>query len=314
MRQLVLAIAWLAAVVVIAFGAAGIVAGMDAPATAGLHPWQTARDDVPTDARLDAIAADLREVSDRLDALGVQARGALSALVANDQERAATALETGDGLVAEIGERSTAIATALAQVPLIGTPAAEYRLGPAVRERHARLAAALAETRGLDEAWASLAVGSAAASRLSQLLAAHDETVLKAAAQGREAEYADALAILDEADATIADARRLRDTLAATVDVETLDAWLDRSAAYDAALRELYDELRKSEGRVTPAVRTAMTGEREARGRLPADTRGLVVIMAEIGRGGMNGAIIEIEQASGELTDALAESTASPTP
>ena len=314
MRQLLYAIAWLAAVVVIAFGAAGIVAGMDSPATAGLHPWQTARDDVPTDARLDATTADLREVSDRVDALGIQARGALSALVANDQEGAATALETGDGLVAEIQERSAAIAAALGQVPLIGTPAAEYRLGPAVRERHARLVAALAETQGLDEAWASLAVGSAAASRLSQLLADHDETVLKAAAQGRDAEYADALAILDQADATIADARRLRDTLAATVDVETLDAWLDRSAAYDDALRELYDELRKSEGRVTAAVRTAMAGERAARDRLPADTRGLVVIMAEIGRGGMNGAIIEIEQASGELTDALDEPAASPVP
>ena len=284
------------------------------PGDGRAHPWQTARDDVPTDARLDAITADLREVSDRLDALGIQARGALSALVANDQERAATALETGDGLVAEIQERSTAIATALGQVPLIGTPAAEYRLGPAVRERHARLVAALAGTRSLDDAWASLAVGSAAASRLSQLLADHDETVLRAAAQGRNAEYADALAILDGADTTIADARRLRDTLAATVDVETLDAWLDRSADYDAALRELYDELRKSEGRVTAAVRTAMAGEREARDRLPADTRGLVVIMGEIGRGGMNGAIIAIEQASGELADALDESTASPAP
>ena len=36
--------------------------------------------------------------------------------------------------------------------------------------------------------------------------------------------------------------------------------------------------------------------------------------MAEIGRGGMNGAVIAIEQARGQLADALAESSASPAP
>jgi predicted pyridoxine 5'-phosphate oxidase superfamily flavin-nucleotide-binding protein len=314
MRQIAFAIAWLVAVIVIAFGAAGIVAGMDAPATTGSYPWQTARDDVPVGQQLDVIAAQLEGVSAELDALGVQARGALSALVANEPTRAATALETGDALVADIRERSLAIGLALSDVPLIGTPAGEYRLGPAVRERHARLVAALAETQGLDQAWARLAVGSASASRLSELLATHDETVLKAAAEGRDADYAEALKILDDADALIADSRALRNRLANTVDVTTLDEWLDRSEGYDVALRALYDALRKSEGRVTSAVRRAMTEERKARDRLPPDTRGLVVIMAEIGRGGMNGAVIAIEQARGELADLLAESEASPAP
>jgi hypothetical protein len=314
MRQIAFAIAWLAAVTVIALGAAGIVAGMDVPATTGAHPWQTARDDVPVGHQLDAIASQLEEVSVELDALGVQARGALSALVANDQTRAATALETGDALVADIREQSLAIGIGLSNVPLIGTPAAEYRLGPAVRERHGRLVAALAETRGLDQAWARLAVGSASASQLSELLATHDETVLKAAARGRDADYAAALTILDDADALIADSRALRNRLANTVDVTTLDEWLDRSEGYDVALRDLYDALRKSDGRVTAAVRRAMAEERKARDRLPPDTRGLVVIMAEIGRGGMNGAVIAIEQARGELADALTESEATPAP
>ena len=314
MRQIAFAIAWLAAVIVIAFGAAGIVAGMDAPATTGAYPWQTSRDDVPVGKQLDAITTQLKDVSVQLDALGIQARGALSALVANDQTRAATALETGDALVADIREKSLAIGVALSDVPLIGTPAAEYRLGPAVRERHAGLVGALAETRGIDQAWARLAVGSASASRLSELLATHDETVLKAAAKGRDADYAAALTILDEADGYIADSRALRNRLANTIDVTTLDEWLDRSEGYDVALRNLYDTLRKSDGRVTDAVRRAMTAEREARDRLPPDTRGLVVIMAEIGRGGMNGAVIAIEQARGELADDLTESEASPAP
>jgi len=311
-RQILLALAWLAAVLLIALGAAGLVTGMDAPATAGSRPWLTARDDLVVGERLDAIAADLGLVSDRLDALGVQGRGALSALVANDAATAAAALDEGDRLVADIRARSSQIETALDEVPLVGTPDAEFRLGPAVRDRHARLAAAVASTQGLEAAWLQLASGSAAAARLSSLLAAHDEAVLAAAAQGRDAEYEQALTILDDADAAIADAGLLRTQLARTVDVTTLDEWLDRSARYDVALRELYAALVKSDGRITRAVRTAMAAEEKAQDRLPPDTRGLVLIMAEIGRGGMNGAVVAIEQARGQLTEALAEPEPSP--
>jgi len=311
-RQILLALVWLAAVLLIALGAAGLVAGMDVPATAGSRPWLTARDDVVVGARLDAIAADLGLVSDQLDALGVQGRGALSALVANDPASAATALDAGDQLVADIQARAARIETALDEVPVIGTPEAAFRLGPAVRDRHARLEGAVAATRGLEAAWLQLASGSAAAARLSSLLAAHDDAVLAAAEQGRDAEYEQALTILEDADTAIADARRLRNNLARTVDVTTLDEWLDRSARYDVALRELYAALVDSDGRINGAVREAMTAESRAKDRLPPDTRALVLIMAEIGRGGMNGAVVAIEQARGQLTAALAEPTPSP--
>ena len=311
-RQSLLAVAWLVAVLLIALGAAGLVAGMDVPATAGSRPWLTAKDDVVVTARLDAIAADLGIVADRLDALGVQGRGALSALVANDPETAAAALDEGDRLVADIGSLAAKIATALDDVPVIGTEEAGYRLGPAVRDRHARLAAALASTRGVEASWLQLASGSAAATRLSNLLADHDEAVLAAAEQGRDAEYDAALTILDDADTAIADARRLRNALARTVEVVTLDEWLDRSARYDAALRDLYAALSDSGGRVNNAVRKAMTEERKAKDRLPPDTRGLVLIMAEIGRGGMNGAVIAIEEARGQLSAAVVEPAPSP--
>ncbi len=312
MRQILLALAWLVAVLLIALGAAGLVAGMDVPATAGSRPWLTARDDVVVGARLDAIAADLALVSDQLDELGIQGRGALSALVANDPATAAAALDAGDRVVADIRARTALIGTALDEVPLIGTPDAEFRLGPAVRERHARLEGAVASTRGLEATWLQLASGSAAAARLSSLLAAHDEAVIAAAEQGRDAEYEQALTILEGADAAIADARVLRGQLARTVDVTTLDEWLERSARYDVALRELYAALVDSDGRITRAVRTAMTEEDKAKDRLPPDTRGLVLIMAEIGRGGMNGAVIAIEEARGQLTAALAEPAPSP--
>ena len=159
--------------------------------------------------------------------------------------------------------------------------------------------------RGLEAAWAGLGAGSLAASRLSDLLAAHDEAVLAAAALGRDAEYAEAIETLDGADRAITDARSLRDTLARSVDVAVLDEWLDRNAAYDVALRDLYAALVGVGGRVTDVVREAIDAERAAKERLPADSRGLILIMSEIGRGGMNAAVIAIEEARGALAEAL---------
>ena len=91
-----------------------------------------------------------------------------------------------------------------------------------------------------------------------------------------------------------------------------LDQWLDRNADYDKALRALYKIDAKIGSRITDAFRKAKAAaeaaEAAARARLPPDPRGLVVIMAEIGRGGMNGAVIAIEEARGKLIDAIAAS------
>ena len=81
---------------------------------------------------------------------------------------------------------------------------------------------------------------------------------------------------------------------------------LDRNADYDAAVRDLWDALRRSRGRVTDAVRTAAARERAAKERLPPDARALVVILGDVARGGLNQAVIAIEEARGELLDALA--------
>ena len=56
---------------------------------------------------------------------------------------------------------------------------------------------------------------------------------------------------------------------------------------------------------MTDAVRKAIAAEKAARQGLPADSRALIVIIADIGRGGMNGAVIAIEEAKATLTDAL---------
>ncbi len=313
LRRIGSAIVWLAAVVVIALGAAGLVTALDAPPAEGARPELTAKGDATVTPALDAIEADLTQLAGDVDALGEASRDALAALNGSDLESVQGAVARGDELVASIGRRSIAIRAALDATPLLGTPEAEFEVSDAVKARHERLADALAAATGLDVAWERLTTGSLAASRLSEQLTAHDQAVLAAAEQGRDAHYDDAMDTLDGADDAITAARALRDKLAATVDVTVLDQWLDRNAAYDVALRGLYAALRDVGGKVTKDVRDAIDAERKAKDRLPPDSRGLIVIMSEIGRGGMNSAVIAIEETRGRLTDALAV-PATPTP
>ena len=305
MRGVASALGFVVITVVIAFGAAGIVAGMDAPPTGGDRPELTQPGDAKVTPQLDAIEADLTALADQVDALGTEARGALAALAGSDLETVDGAIAQGDTLVADIQGRTAALQATFAALPIVGTPAAEYELSPAVRSRADRLRAALTTTDGLGDAWGRLTTGSVAASRLSGLLSDHVDAVLAAAELGRHASYAKAAKALDPADAALKQARTMRDTLTKTVDVTVLDQWLKRNEAYDAALRKLYTSLRDSKGKVNADVRAAIKGETAAKANLPPDDRGLIVIMSDIGRGGMNDAVITIEEARGRLADAL---------
>jgi hypothetical protein len=124
---------------------------------------------------------------------------------------------------------------------------------------------------------------------------------------GRAARYEEADGTIDRATGLLDQAQELRRQLANTVDVSTLDEWLRRNRTFDDALRTLYAALDASGGRVNDAVRDALAAQQAAREQLPPDSRGLIVIMSEIGRGGLNGAVITIEQARGALATAVAD-------
>jgi hypothetical protein len=313
--QAVVTLIWLAAALAIALGTAGIVAGMDTAAADGSdRTGRTRHGDALVDQHLDSIEMELRDLSSAIGTLNEQARVILASLSDNDVDAADAATALGTGLVADIDARIERIQDALDSVPILGTQAAEYELTPASGERYAAYVGGLASTRRIAGSWTRLTVGSLSATRMSGLLAAHDEAVVDAAAQGRRGAYDQALVHLDDADTAIADARRLRDRLAATVDVTTLDEWLERSADYDGALRALYVAVEDANGQVTNDVRAAMQKEEAAKARLPPDTRALVLIMSEIGQGGLNAAAIEIDQARSDLDEALAPPLTGPAP
>ena len=131
---------------------------------------------------------------------------------------------------------------------------------------------------------------------------------------GSEGQYSLAVKQLDLSDPTLTKAAALRDSLANTVDTSTLTQWLNRNAAIDTALRHLYTLLALTGGTATPDVTAALAQVQVARQQLPPDTRGLIVIMSSIAQGGLNQAVIQIEQARGQLSAAIEQLTASPGP
>ena len=191
-----------------------------------------------------------------------------------------------------------------------GTPEAGLTVSDAVVARHAALVAALDATDGLD---ARLGAADAPArwrpAGMSRLLAEHDAArrrrpPSRAAAPStpRRSSCSTRPSAPDRRrpralrDAAGQDGRRRRSSTSGSTRTTTTTSRCGTSTRRSrrSAGKVTKDDARRGQGR----------GGRRARA-LPPDTRGLVVIMAEIGRGGMNGAVIAIEEARATLTDAL---------
>jgi hypothetical protein len=299
-------VAWIVLILAIALGAAGLATATPSSVLPAARPELTGVVDAQVMRQLDTVQADLSALAADVDALGTQGRGALSALVGGRQATVDAAVAAGDALLVKIGAEATAIRARMKAAPYVGGPAADLHVSPAVQARYARLLGGLDAVTDLDASWAGLTSGAVIAAKVSASLAEHDRLVGLAAESGRAARYKEAVTHLAEAGSQLEIARTLRTELAKTVDVSVLDQWLERNTTYDKALRNLYIAVNKVGGRVTKAVRDAIAAEKEARRRLPPDSRGLIVIIAEIGRGGMNSAVITIEEAKATLADALA--------
>jgi hypothetical protein len=297
-------IAWVTLALLIALGSAGIVAAMShVPGTAA-RPELTWAGDAEMASALDAATGDLEALAAEVDTLGATARVALSQVVAGDAEALRQTISTGTLRVAEVQGLSSELEQSLAAVPHTGEDWALH-VSADSRQRFAELAMTAGVTKSVGGDWAALAGRSIDATRVSALLTSHDEQTAAAAKLGSEGKYRSAIAQLDASDATIAESRALADRLAATTDVSTLRAWIDRNADYDAALRVLYTALIESGARVNAEVRKAFDLEQQARAQLPGDTRAVVVIMSDIAQGGLNQAVIAIEEARGSLAQAL---------
>ena len=297
-------VAWFVCALLLSFGTAGIVSGMaHQPGTAARNEltWSADQRLLPG---LTTAAADMGTLTQDVDALGDLGTRALLAVNDGATSQLVAAIDDGDTVLTEIETETTGLRAKLATLPGVG-PGAEGRLGGTALRRYQTLTGALDATGGLSESWGRLTAASLGAMRLRTTLASHDQSTAAAAKLGTAGKYAQAITQLAESDRSIAEARNQRDAMAASVDVAILTQWIDRNAAYDRALRALYQVLRSAKSKVTPAVEKAYADEQAARALLPGDTRALIVIMSDVARGGLNQAIIGIEEAKGRLTDAL---------
>lgn len=303
-RRLALAVAFAVLMLAVSVAGAGIVAMWSHPPGTAPRAELTWHGDAMLRGVLDGSQLELVAIAAGTDRLAVLARGAIGGLTAEDQGPFNAALAEGTTLTSAIESDSAALRAELQALP--GTAAADaLSFGVDVVARRAAMLAALDATEGLRRSWATLTFGSLQASGLIALLADHDLAVAAAAAQGRAADYAAALESLGGAVASLDAAVIIRDRLANASDVSTLDSWVGRNRRYDEALQTLYGALRDSDGVITDAVRSAYREEGVAREQLPPDTRGLVIILADLGRGGLNQAVIAIDQARERLNLAL---------
>ena len=308
-RRSLATLGWLVAAVVIALGSAGIAGGLDHPPASGARPELTYGADRLVAPILDASTADLRALSDQVDVLAGEGRQALSALVSGDTSGLKAAIGAGEAQVGTIATAARALRARLAALPAIDAAAAA-RFGPSTLERYATLIAALPAVDTLGDEWTRLAAGSVPAAELTTYLAAHDRIAGQAVQLGAAGRYADAIRTLARATAELAAARIVRDQLATRIDTSTLDTWIDRNATYDTAATDLWAAIVASPTRVTPAARAAAAREEAARALLPTNTSALVVILGDVAQGGLNQAVIAIEDARGRLLDALAAAAA----
>lgn len=311
LQQVALAAGWLLIVAVIAFGGAGLVAATaNQPGSVG-RPELTAETDRPAAAVLGAVLTELTDLAADVERLGELGRGALTALVSSDFPTLDAAVADGEVLARSIDDRSGALRERLLLIPGSG-PHEAILWSPDTRQRRDLALAAVTATGGLEASWSRLAAGSTVANRLTVLLVDHDTTAGEAAAQGRTKKYAAGLKTLEAATALLDQARALRDALANTVDVDTLTQWIDRNAEYDTALAALFRATIEAKGAITSKLKAAAIAERRAHDFLPANTSGLVIILAEIGRGGLNQAVIGIEETRARLQIAVDRMTARP--
>jgi len=311
LRRAILSVIWLLIAAVIAVGAAGLVAAMAHQPGTAARAELTLSGDRAAEPRLAAVQAELVDLTKDVRRLGELGRGALGALVAVDPTTLDAAVADGQTLSGQIEDRSGQIREQILLIPGSG-PAEELAWSPETRARRDAALQATTTTAGLESLWLRLAFGAVTANRLTTLLVEHDKVAGGAADLGHKAKYAAGLKELTKADKIIADSRALRDALKNTVDVSTLTQWLDRNAEYDTALRKLFQAVIDSSGKVTAEVRNAAIAERKAHDLLPANTSGLVIILAEIGRGGLNQAVIGIEEARGQLQAAIDRLTIEP--
>jgi hypothetical protein len=306
LRAAVRALGWGIVAAIMAVAAAGLVGQLWHPAGGPARAELTWLGDLELTAALEGTETGVLDVAAEVDRLAEEARIALAAAASSDLELLAESLSRGTAKAAAIESAVVALRQDLRSLPG-DEPDAALHYRNSVVVRRAALLAAIDAAGGLPGHWGAVTSRSSDVVELLGLIDAHDQRVLAAAAEGRAGRYRRATTVLEEALGVLTAIEELRAKLVSGLEPTILDEWVDRNRTYDRALSALYEALRESRGRTTVAVQSAAREERIAREGLPADRRAIVVIVSEVARGGLNQAVLAIEETRGRIDAALAD-------
>jgi hypothetical protein len=299
-------IVWTVLFAVMAAGAAGLVSQAwhvpGSPARAEL----TYAGDAELNASLDVATDQLRRIAADVDMLATQAKASLEEVASTDPTRLQESLDRGGEAAAAIDTATRALRESLKGLPGDG-PAAVIDFSNGTLVRRAAILAAADAAASLATQWQQVTGRAVDAAHLTTLIAQHDATVVSGISKAVAKNYAEAIPFLDEALLTVAEVDALRKRLIASTEQTVLDEWIDRTGAYDVALKALYAALVKSKGALTVEVQSARRVERLAFDRLPPDRRTIIVIVSEVARGGLTQAVLAIEETHSRIDEALAE-------
>jgi hypothetical protein len=303
-------LAWTALAIVVALGAAGLDAMLLHPPGGPSRAELTYPGDAALRIRLDGATKTLKEIADNVDRMAAASKAALGAIASADANALQSNLERGNGAAVLISQATLDLRQSLAGLPGDG-PDATIQFSNATLVRRAEILAAMDAALTLAEDWANVTGRSLDAARVTTALQQHDSQILDATNLGVVGDYQDAVAKIDTARITLDDVQSLRNQIVATGEVTVLDEWIAVHERYDNALEVLYKSIIRAKGRNTLTVQAAAREEKLARAQLPADNKAIVVIVAQIAQGGLNQAVLAINDAQGRIERALEESAPS---
>lgn len=302
MRSVRLRLWWTTLLVLIALGGAGLAVAADRPQNPVQRPELTWRADHAAEPWIKSLADKLRSIDADVGELSDAGRNVLGELQALDVDRMRASISDGDAITTRMDTEIQGLVSmhedALAAID-------EWRLGPATADLLDQLNTATTSAGAVPESWHGLTTDANRVAGLVDAFLRHDGLVIRATTAGRQSKWDDGLTSLDQAGGPLRDAADIRNQLAPTVDVSTLDDLLDRYRAYDRALTALYTYLRdggRQGGTQFDALQKAVD---QAQAALPGDTTAMSVIVGEAAGPSVTDALVAIEGSHGDLIAAL---------
>ncbi|HEX7490660.1 MAG TPA: hypothetical protein VF337_03035 [Candidatus Limnocylindrales bacterium] len=305
---------WLALAAGLALGSAGVVAATNHSPSSGLRPELTWGQDQILSARLTAATRDLARLGDNVESLFNQAMNTLKGLTQVNQVGLQTAWDEGWNNVTAIDAGAADLNAKLQckqwdsslRTDLVKT------YSPGLVDRYFEVCQAVSAVAPLHDNWQTMFDRSRTAIVVINDIENWDAAAADARNSAAQGNYADALAKLRTAAASISDASTTAALIAVTTDLSTLTKWLTRMSQVDDALALLWQMMIDTHGVVTVQVAAALRSVNEANAFLPQTTDAfastLQVAMYEMA-GDLVSETSSINQANGALTNALADLT-----